>query len=114
MDENLAAALCYLVTIITGVLFLVLEPYNKNRAIRFHAFQSIFFGIVAIVVQIVASVVFSIMRTTLSYSMWFIPSILSLMLSLCFLGAWLFLMYKAYNREMFKIPVIGDIAEKQA
>src|ERR1700674_1198188 len=50
MDENVAAALCYLVGVLTGVLFLVLEPYNRNKVIRFHAFQSIFAWIAAIVI----------------------------------------------------------------
>ena len=114
MEDNVASALCYLLGLITGVLFLVLEPYNKNKVVRFHAFQSIFFNIGAIVVNIAFSIVFSIMRHLLPFSMWMIFTLLSLGLSLVMLGAWAFLMYKAYNREMFKIPVIGDLAEKQA
>lgn len=114
MEDNVASALCYLLGLITGVLFLVLEPYNKNKVVRFHAFQSIFFNIGAIVVNIAFSIVFSIMRHLLPFSMWVIFTLLSLGLSLIMLGAWAFLMYKAYNREMFKIPVIGDLAEKQA
>ena len=42
MTDNAASALCYALGIITGVLFLVLPPYNQNRTVRFHAFQSIF------------------------------------------------------------------------
>ncbi len=45
LQENVAAALCYALGFITGILFLVLEPYNKNRNIRFHAFQSIFLSV---------------------------------------------------------------------
>jgi len=48
MDENVAAALCYLLGVLTGILFLVLEPYNRNPVIRFHAFQSIFVWIAAL------------------------------------------------------------------
>ena len=43
MEDNVAGALCYLVGFITGVLFLVLEPYSKRPFVRFHAFQSILF-----------------------------------------------------------------------
>lgn len=114
MEDNVASALCYLLGLITGVLFLVLEPYNKNKVVRFHAFQSIFFNIGAIVVNIAFSIVFSIMRHVLPLSMWVLFTLLSLGLSLLMLGAWAFLMYKAYNREMFKIPFLGDLAEKQA
>ena len=42
LDENVVAALCYLAFVLTGILFLVIEPYNRNPTIRFHAFQSIF------------------------------------------------------------------------
>ena len=47
LTDNMAAALCYLLGVLTGILFLVLAPYNQNRAIRFHAFQSIFFWVAA-------------------------------------------------------------------
>src|SRR5258706_16281377 len=45
MTENLAGALCYALGLITGVLFLVLTPYNQSKFVRFHAFQAIFFHI---------------------------------------------------------------------
>jgi uncharacterized membrane protein len=114
MEENVASALCYLLGLITGVVFLVLEPYNKNRNVRFHAFQSIFFNLGAIVFQIALSIIFAILRSILPYGAWFALTGLSLLVSLAFFGAWIFLMYKAYNREFFKIPVIGDLAAKQA
>ena len=47
MTNNVAGALAYLFAPLGGVLFLVLEPYNKDRFVRFHAFQSIFFGLAA-------------------------------------------------------------------
>jgi uncharacterized membrane protein len=109
----MASALCYLLGWLTGVLFLVLEPHNKNKTVRFHAFQSIFLSIAMFVIYIVALIVIGILR--------FIPFVgvtLSLILypliGLCFFGLWLFLMYKAYNRERFVIPIIGPLAEKQA
>src|SRR6478752_3193570 len=57
LDENLACALCYVLGLLTGVLFLVLAPYNQNRLIRFHAFQSIFLNIAWIAIYIVLSIV---------------------------------------------------------
>ncbi len=42
MDTNVVAALTYLVGFVTGILFLVLDPYKSNSFVRFHAFQSIF------------------------------------------------------------------------
>lgn len=113
MEENMASALCYLAGWITGVIFLVLAPYNQNRTIRFHAFQSIFLNVAFIPIWIVMVI--------LSMILHFIPvlgTIVSLLLYLvCGLGfffLWLFLMYKAYNKEKFVLPIIGPLAEKQA
>src|ERR1700681_2740972 len=50
LTDNVASALCYALGFITGILFLVLEPYSRNRKIRFHAFQSIFLNVVCIVI----------------------------------------------------------------
>ena len=113
LEENLACALCYALGLLTGVLFLVLAPHNQNRLIRFHAFQSIFLAIAWIVVYIGISIV-SIILLPIPL----LGAILSLLLHMgAFLGIfilWLMLMYKAYNKERWVLPVIGPLAEKQA
>src|SRR5262245_60319726 len=53
MADNVASALCYVLGLITGILFLVLSPYNQNKSIRFHAFQSIFMHVAVIVLYFV-------------------------------------------------------------
>jgi uncharacterized membrane protein len=113
IDENIVAALCYLVGVLTGVLFLVLEPYNRNPVIRFHAFQSIFAWIAAIVAGMVLSTV-SYAVVALPFIGWLIYILLWTAFSLGVLGLWVFLMYKAYNKERFVLPVVGAWAEKQA
>ncbi|HVO99891.1 MAG TPA: hypothetical protein VMT15_17585 [Bryobacteraceae bacterium] len=113
MEENMASALCYLLGWLSGVLFLVLEPYNKNRTVRFHAFQSIFFNVAIIPVYIIVGI--------FSFILHYIPVLGALLVVLIyallgfgFFGMWLFLMYKAYNKEKFVLPLIGPLAEKQA
>jgi uncharacterized membrane protein len=113
IDENVVAALCYLVGVLTGVLFLVIEPYNRNPVIRFHAFQSIFTWIAAIVVGMVLSTV-SYIFVAVPFIGWIIYILLWTAFSLGVLALWLFLMYKAYNKERLVLPVIGAWAEKQA
>jgi uncharacterized membrane protein len=97
LDANLAAALCYLVGFVTGIIFLVIE--KENRFVRFHAMQStlVFVGLVAIdiLLQIVP------LLGALLVVFFVIP--LSAVL-------WLFLMFKAYQGDEFKLPVIGQIA----
>ena len=109
----MASALCYLAGWLTGVIFLVLEPYNKNKTIRFNAFQSIFWNIAIIPLYIVIGI--------LSFVLHYIPVIGALVIMLIYaltgfgmFGLWLFLMYKAYNKEKFVLPIIGPLAEKQA
>jgi uncharacterized membrane protein len=113
LEENVAAALCYLVGVLTGILFLVLEPYNRNPVIRFHAFQSIFAWIAAMVIGMSLSM-FSYPIAAIPFIGWLIDILLWLAFSLGVLVLWLYLMYKAYNRERLVLPVIGAWAEKQA
>jgi uncharacterized membrane protein len=113
IDENVVAALCYLLGVLTGILFLVLEPYSRNPVIRFHAFQSIFAWIAAMVFGMALNVL-SYPIAALPFVGWLLDILLWLAFSLGVLGLWLFLMYKAYNKERFVLPVIGVWAEKQA
>ena len=99
-----------MVTVITGIIFLVIAPHNRDRFVRFHAFQAIFLGVTWFVLAIVLSVLSNMVPWPLSVVM----GLLFWVVRLGFLGVWIFLMYKAYNHEKFKLPVIGDLAEKQA
>jgi uncharacterized membrane protein len=113
MSENVAGALCYLLGLITGILFLVIAPYNQNRNVRFHAFQSIFFNIA----MIVAWIAFAVTGTILAHVPilgWIIDLLLWAALSIGALIIWLVLMFKAYNNSRLFLPVIGPMAEKQA
>jgi uncharacterized membrane protein len=110
LSDNVAAALCYLLTIVTGVLFLVLEPYNKNKTIRFHAFQAIFLGISWFVMVIVLGVVMAPLAMMGVFFVWSVTRLVYL----AFLVLLVVLMYKAYNNEKWVLPVIGPLAEKQA
>jgi uncharacterized membrane protein len=111
MSSNVAGLLCYLLGLITGIIFLVIEPYKNDKFVRFHAFQSIGFSVVCIVFYWVVSAVFFGML--FSGGLGFFFMIIRLVQLAMFLTT-LFLMYKAYNNEQFKLPVIGDFAAKQA
>jgi uncharacterized membrane protein len=110
MTDNVAGALCYVLGLITGIVFLVLAPYNQNKFVRFHAFQSIFFHVAFIGIWIVETIIAMMMPFGLSMIM----SLIGLLISLAALGAWIFLIVKAYQGEKFKLPVVGDLADKQA
>ncbi|MBU9713600.1 DUF4870 domain-containing protein [Evansella tamaricis] len=99
LEENVGGLLCYLVTFITGIVFYIME--KENDFIRFHALQSIItFG---------AIMVFFLVLSIIP----FIGIILSLLISPVSLVLWIFLMYKAYNGERYKLPIVGDMVENQ-
>src|SRR5690242_11310682 len=50
LTDNAASALCYVLGLVTGILFLVMAPYSQIRTVRFHAFQSIFLNVAWIAV----------------------------------------------------------------
>ena len=108
LTDNVAGMLAY-VTIIPAILFLVLEPYNKRRFIRFHAFQCIFLCIALFALGIAVQILWHIPVLGWAVGLLVLP-----LLGLAELILWIFLLMKAYQGKMFKLPVVGDMAEKQA
>ena len=100
LQDNVAGLLCYL--LIPAIIFLVMEPYNRNKFIRFHAFQAIFLEIGWIIVNAVLGMLAFI-------GLFILP-----VLWLGFTILWVVCMIKAFQNQMFKLPMIGDIAERQA
>ncbi len=98
LQENVAGLLCYVVGWIGGLVFLLLEP--KNRFVRFHALQSIIvFGALNIIWIPVQFIPF------LNLFVGWILGGLGFVL-------WIVLMVKAYQGVTYKLPVVGDLAEK--
>ena len=107
LADNVAGMLAY-VTIVPAIIFLVVPPYNQSRFIRFHAFQSIFFVVAWTVLWVALSFVGAI--PVLGWA----TLLLWPLMGLGGLIIWILLLMKAYGGAMFKLPVIGDLAEKQA
>jgi uncharacterized membrane protein len=112
LPETLAGAIAYC-TIIPAIVFLLVEPYRKNRFVRFHSLQCIGLCLVTLVVGGMLRVV--------GFALFFIPVLghllvwlLSMVVTLAFLVVWVVLVVKALQGEMFKLPVVGDFAERQA
>jgi uncharacterized membrane protein len=107
-----AGALAYVLGLITGILFLVLEPYKRDPFVRFHAMQSILYCAAAIVFRIAWSMLIGILIDISGWAVMVLVPV-GLIISLGFFIFWLFLMYQAYNQREFRIPIIGAIAAKQ-
>jgi uncharacterized membrane protein len=97
LDANVAAALSYLVGFVTGIIFLLVE--KDNTFVRFHAMQSTLFFIGVIIIDVVLQV---------------IPILGALIVIFILLPAsvivWLLMMYKAYQGEAYKLPLVGQWA----
>ncbi len=100
LEPNMAGALAYLGLFVTGILFLVIE--KKSKFVRFHAMQSTITFVGIFVLNFVLQIV-PILGVLLTLFIIFPLSVL----------LWAFLMYKAFSGEKFKLPYIGDMAEKQ-
>lgn len=107
MADNVAGMLAY-VTIIPAIIFLVIEPYNKSRFIRFHSFQSVFFFVAVLAIHIALSII------TVVPFMIFLTFPLHMLVFLGTIVLVVVLAIKANSGQMYKLPVIGDMAEKQA
>jgi uncharacterized membrane protein len=105
LAENIAGMLAYF-TIIPAIVFLLVEPYNRNRFVRFHSFQCLFTCGALIVIHIGLSII--------GYALPLLILPIYMLLGLAELALWILLVIKAYQHEMFKLPIVGDMAEKQA
>ncbi len=98
MDQNVAGLLCYVAGWITGLIFFLIE--KENRFVRFHAMQSIItFGGLTVLFIVLGMIPF--------LNLLLVP-----ILALLQLVLWIVLMVKAYQGQLFKLPMIGDMAEK--
>lgn len=96
------------VTFIPAIIFLVTEPYNKSRFIRFHSFQSIFLFVAVVILHVALSFLAVVPFLIL------ITAPLHMLVGLGALIVWIIVLLKANQGQMYKLPLIGDLAEKQA
>ena len=125
LDYNIAAGLCYLpicaINLISSILWIATEP-KTNKLVRLHAFQSLFLGITSFVGAIgimIVSFVFQLVAAAAD------SGALALIIGLIFLVVWavfgLFILVmvimgliKGFGGQYWKMPIIGNLAEKFA
>jgi uncharacterized membrane protein len=114
MDTNVVGALTYLAGFVTGIVFLVLDPYKSNSFVRFHAFQSIFFNVAWVAFWIIWMILSAVLTPLTAGIFGLIALPLMLIFTLAGFGLWIFLMYQAYQQKLFKLPIVGKFAAEQA
>ena len=108
MSNNVAAAMGYIFPL--AIVFLLIEPYKTDRYVRFHCFQSIFYWVGTFVLWICMAVA----GIALSFvGIGVIIGVLSPLITIGIFVLWIFMMIKAYQGEMFHVPLVGDLADKQ-
>src|SRR5215211_6324209 len=99
MAENVASGLSYVLTWLTGLIFFLID---KRPEVRFHAMQSIAYGVLWTLIAVVRP-----------YMPGPIGALFGLVLFALFIG-WIVLLIQGFQGKHFKLPVIGDFAEQQA
>jgi len=111
LAPNIASLLCYICMPISSIVFMLMEKENKD--VQFHAWQGTIFGVGYIVVIVAIEILAALLGAMVS----FLGVVLGLLIPIIGLVAfvlWIICLVKAYQGERWKIPYIGDIAEKKA
>ena len=122
LDSNVGALICYLGNLVCalGLIYsiIVLVTDKSNRLPRFHAFQSIFLTVAMIAIMIPLYIVMFVgVFIDAGIGFPIISGLMSLLMMIIGIGSLVFVVLaaiKAYNGEFYKIPVIGNLAEKYA
>ena len=107
IDENVAGLLCYVFGWVSGLIFLLID---KRPFVKFHGAQSIAFNICIVPIWFALWIVWLILLHVPIIGL--LGVAIFPIFGLAVFAAWIFLMYKAYSHEKFKLPIIGDIVEK--
>jgi uncharacterized membrane protein len=111
LDPHLAGLLCYILGIITGLIFFLIE--KTNSVVRFHAAQSIVFGGAAILLWIVLMII-GVILGAINWQLGNLFGLLSIVVWLGLFIVWVVLLIKGYSGEKWKLPILGDMAERLA
>ncbi len=113
LDNNVGAMLCYMPVCAIGLIYsiIVLVTEKSNKLVRFHAFQSLLL-LGAYIVGVIAVSIFGVVLAQISGVLGSLFSMLTFVLVIAFIGLAIFGCIKAYQGATFKLPVIGDLADK--
>jgi uncharacterized membrane protein len=114
LDANVGALLCYLPVCLVSLIFsiIVIIADKENRFVRFHAFQSLLLSAIYIVLVIAINILGGIIGAVISGTLGSLFSLLTLVVLVGFIAAMVYGCIKGFQGQMFKFPVIGDMAEK--
>ena len=117
LDENIASLLAYLFQFLGGLIFFLIE--KDSRLVRFHAMQSMllsgvfWIGIIGLnIVSLVLALILGQISGLLGSLVWILTTLLEVVLCIAALIGFVMCMIKAYQNQYFKLPILGNFAEK--
>lgn len=115
LDNNVGALICYVGNLVCllGLIYsiIVIVTDKTNKLPRFHAFQSILLSAVGLVLGIVLNIMSGIAIAANSGLLGMLFGLIALVCGLAILAAVIFCAVKAFQGEIFKLPIIGDLAD---
>jgi uncharacterized membrane protein len=108
LSDNAAAGIAY-ITLIPAIIFLIIAPFKNSSYVRFHAWQSIFFFVAWAVIDILVGLVQNLVPSTV-----FLTLTVLQLVGLALFVVWIYVFVSAFNGKRIKLPILGDLAEKQA
>ncbi|MFA4874486.1 MAG: DUF4870 domain-containing protein [bacterium] len=110
LAPNIASLLCYICAPITGIIFLLIE--KENNDVKFHAWQSLVFGIAYIAIVIILEILAAILGMIASVLGIIVGFFIPIVMLAAFI-VWVVCLVKAYQGERWRIPIVGDFAAKK-
>lgn len=111
-DDNLMAAIAYPLGFITGLIVYIMYKEKGNKFVLFHAIQSTISSVILTVIMIPLAIFLMLIGIVIPAIGCLLDLIILIPVAIASLAFLAFMMYKAYNGEKFKIPVVGEMAEK--
>ncbi len=112
MEPNVAAGLSYVFWWVTGLIFFLSE--KDNKFVRFHAMQSIITFAVVTVVYIIWGAIIGSIIWNLSWQLFWLVQLINALIGIAAFVLWVILIIQAFQGKYFKLPLVGDLAEKYA
>jgi len=111
IGDNIAGALAYF--FLPAIVFVLVDPFKRSRFIRFHSFQALFLAIAAIIAGLALRLIVAVLGLIPALGQ-LIVLLIMMTVGIGCLVFWVVLLVKALQGELFKLPFIGAVAEKQA
>jgi uncharacterized membrane protein len=112
MEENVAGLLCYLFGWLSGLIFLLID---KRPFVKFHGAQAIALSLSFFVVWVgfwIVTLLLGLITAMMHFPIGFLMAFLFPVVIIGYLVLFIYCMYKAYQHEKFKVPIIGNIVER--